>query len=284
MHNHHHDQQMMVYPDAANHEHSMSITARSQAVSFANARHVNILTRMITDGEWINALDFMKFNPSYGREPIVAHEFMGSYKDSVVYPIHLALSCSDVPMEFILACISELPQSIKKKETGYNRNMLHIAVRAGVQDSIISYLIQLYPEACSEQDSLGRLPIHYAVSNLRSLSLIQELLAIYPEAVRAWDVSGWTPLHIAVSNSSSSELVNLLLTLAPEMITFKTNRGSTPMEIAINSDSSNKDEIVPILRQTEDVVWSQPAFKSYQLAEEKCLMHQGSVELSGTYT
>jgi hypothetical protein len=275
--------QMVLFQERESQEHN-TIASHSQIVSFANTRHINILTRMITDGEWRNALDFMKFNPSFSREPIMAHEFMGGYRNAEVYPIHLALSCSDVPMEFILGCVSIYPDSVRKRETGYKRNVLHIAFRSGVPDNIISYLIQLYPGAASQQDCLGRLPLHYAMSNVRSKSIIQELLNVYPEAVKSWDVSGWTPLHIAAGTYTTEEIMNLLVTMAPEMVAFKTDRGSTPLEIALRSTKNNKDEIVPILKKTEDLVWSQPLFKSYQHEEEECLKHHGNVVLSGTYT
>jgi hypothetical protein len=265
-------------------EESHAIASRSQNVSYANARHIDILTRMITDGEWQNALDFMTFNPSFSRSRIMAHEFMGGYRNAELYPIHLALSCSDVPMEFILGCVKLYPNSVRKRETGYHRNVLHIAFRSGVPDNIISYLIQLYPGAASQQDALGRLPLHYAISNVRSKSIIQELLNVYPEAVKSWDVSGWTPLHIAAGTYTSAEMMNLLVTMAPEMVAFKTDRGSTPLEIALKSTKNNKDEIVPILKKTEDLVWSQPLFKSYQHEEEDCLKHHGKVVISGTYT
>eukprot|EP00557_Chaetoceros_sp_GSL56_P002616 CAMPEP_0176496116 /NCGR_PEP_ID=MMETSP0200_2-20121128/11026_1 /TAXON_ID=947934 /ORGANISM="Chaetoceros sp., Strain GSL56" /LENGTH=239 /DNA_ID=CAMNT_0017894055 /DNA_START=437 /DNA_END=1156 /DNA_ORIENTATION=- len=221
------------------------------------------------DKDYAKAIRFIRADPDIIHTRIVAHEFMGAYRTSQVLPIHLALSQGDVPMELILALMNTYPESIRKTETGYRRTCLHIALKSFVSDKIISYLIQLYPDACAQQDKLGRLPLHYAISNVHNMSIIEEIHHVYPEGIKSWDNLGWTPLHVACQTFSSAELIRWLISQYPEAALMVTRKGSTPRDIAISADQNNKELILPILEEVHVAFGNVPLIKNYREAAEK---------------
>lgn len=256
---------------------------RSNAGSFASysstaalyAPHVNTLARFIMNRDYPNAINFVQRDPDSARIRIIAHEFMGAFRTSQILPLHLALSQGDVPMELILALLNIYPEGILKTETGYRRNCLHIALKAYASDAIISYLIQQYPEACSQQDKLGRLPLHYAISNNHDISIIREILYVYPAAVKSWDNMGWGPLHVACQTFSSKELIELLLSLYPEAVLMVTQKGSTPRDVALSSEQNHKEELLPLLEKVESEFQKHPLIQNYRNAAARDIYHHG---------
>jgi hypothetical protein len=231
--------------------------------------HTNQLSRAIMDGEWLKAATLVRDEPSRARKTIVVYEFMGSFKTSKVLPIHLALSDPKVPIELIQILIQTYPGSLRKVESGYQRNCIHIALKGRVSNTIISYILQLAPVLCRKQDRLGRLPLHYAIHNGHSLSLTKEVIHVYPEAVKAWDNLWWSPLHVACQAEPSRELILLLLTISPEIILMTTRKGSTALDIARGSKSDRKEEILPILEDFDAMVRNLPVMQNYQEAVSK---------------
>ena len=235
-----------------------------------NSPQLNLLARWIMDGDYLNVITLIERDPERARTRIVAHDFMGGSGVSQVLPIHMALSLGvDVPMELIQTLLVAYPNSIWKTETGYKRNCAHIALKSSVPDSIISYLIQLHPKACEQQDRLGRLPLHYAISNIRSFEITHEILTKYPEAVKAWDHLGWTPLHIACQTYSSLDVFKELISRYSEAVLMTTKRGSTPLSLATNSKTNYKEFIVPILEKVDAAYRQLPLIQNYRAAVAK---------------
>lgn len=268
--------QPQYYYDQGGHDrdHDEQSVAADSLASFSStavfyAPHVNTLARFIMDKDYTNAIHYIQIDPESTNTRIVAHEFMGAYRTSQILPIHLALSQGDVPMELILALVNTYPQSIGKTETGYRRTCLHIALKSFVSDTIISYLIQLYPDACAQQDKLGRLPLHYAISNVHDMSIIREIIHVYPEAVKSWDNLGWTPLHVACQTFSSAELIQMLISLYPEAVLMVTQKGSTPHDIATSAEQNHKEILLPILEEVEQAFENVPLIRNYREAAER---------------
>ncbi len=239
--------------------------------------HVNRLCRAIMDEEWQTAMALLKNDPSRARKTVVIHQFMGSFQTSTVLPLHLALINPNVPNELIQTLIHAYPDSVRKVETGYHRNCIHIALKARVSESTISYIIQLHPFACQEQDQLGRLPLHYAIHNQNSLALIKEVIHVYPAAVKSWDNLWWSPLHVACQALPDPELILHLLQISPETILMTTRKGSTALDIARGSkakaNASGRKygaDIIPILEDFDAMVHRLPVMQNYQDAVSKC--------------
>lgn len=242
----------------------------SPQLSFSshNTPHMNQLAKFIMDGEWSNAISLIQHDPDCAKIWILAHQFMGSYQDSRVLPIHIALSEGNVPIEVIRVLIAAYPEGIHRVETGYKRNCVHIALKGFASDQVISYIVQLKPQSCQEQDVLGRLPLHYAISNVHAMSIVREIIHVYPEAVKSYDHDGWTPLHVACQVFSSTELIRLLLFFSPESVLMMTKRGSTPLDVAEGS-RTNQKAILPILREVDDRFRKLPLLQNFQKAASK---------------
>jgi len=62
-------------------------------------------------------------------------------------------------------------------------------------EELIQVLVTAYPEACSEPDELGRLPLHEVIAWKASLNIISIIFMAYPQALFERDSSGWLPLE-----------------------------------------------------------------------------------------
>jgi len=83
-------------------------------------------------------------------------------------------------------------------------NLLHVAVCAGVHESVLMKLLKLGPRAVEVPDNHGLLPIHFvAAFGTTSWPVAAEMIRLYPDCIRYKSESGDTPLHLLVSNSLS---------------------------------------------------------------------------------
>ena len=235
-------------------------------LSALEAPHVHQLSRAVMDRKWMEAINIINREPHQTRKRIPVQSFMNSSEMSDLLPIHLALSDPKVPIEVIRSLIEAYPESIFKVETGYCRNCIHIALRGLVPETLISYIIQLFPEACKVQDRLGRLPLHYAIYNGHSISLIHELLNVYPQAIKSYDNLWWSPLHVACQSRSSPKLILFLLNLSPETILMTTKMGNTPLDIArgCGSDIHQRGAIISILQKADEALRDIPLMRNYR--------------------
>jgi len=178
--------------------------------------------------------------------------------------IHLACSIGRVDNGFLQQLLRKNPDSIQKKETGYGRLPLHVAIRAKAPDSIILYLLNEFPKAASVQDAMGRVPLHYACSNKASQSVIVSLIQACPSSLYANDnAGGWTPLHVAVNIGAGEMAIRTIIETAPDTVLLKTSKGNTPKQCCRDSN------IVNILEAAEIKFDSKPEFRNISSAEEQ---------------
>jgi hypothetical protein len=244
----------------------------SASISVISARSTGstkYIDGLVFDSRWKEATEYVKQNGRHAMKYRRSPQFMNINEDSLVLPIHVALTKADVTLEFLEALIFAYPNSLKKQDSVHRRGCLHIAVKSRVPDHIISYLLRMYPEGVTLQDSMGRVPLHYAVSNLRSLSLLSELIAACPRSIWAQDRVGWSPLHVAAGTLASSDIVKLFLSKSKEIITLTTTKGRTPMVVAKESDNQNKDEIINMLANAQKSLERLPTFQNMRDAERR---------------
>ena len=243
----------------------------SEGSSFSNRsineKSVSYLDQLIFDNCWEEASSFVKANAGHAKKERKAPQFMNTAHDSVLLPIHLACAFSTVTLEFLEALIFANPASLKATESGNQRNCLHIAIKSGAQDTIISYLIEKYPGGLLIQDSMGRLPLHYAVSNHRSMSLISKIVSSYPNTVLAQDEFGWTSLHIAVSQCTPMSVIEFLISEGKEALTMITAKGRTPLHLACQVQNKNMDGVIKVLKKADNELCDIPEVRNYRKAE-----------------
>ncbi len=229
----------------------------------------NPIINLIANNEWQKAKDLLEENGNLVKRWTVAPSLSGGVHASDILPIHQACKMDGVATHFLETLLFAYPESIKKRETGFRRLPLHIAVRARVPDEVILYLLEKYPEGAAIQDVLGRVPLHYAISNHASISVINLLIKTCRSTVCAADNLGWTPLHVAANTSRSTEMVEILIHSGVETVVARTKKGNTPLMVANMSEGPYRDLIVEILHDEESKFEKTAYFQNFREAEER---------------
>ena len=139
---------------------------------------------------------------------------------------------------------------------------------------IIKRLLQEYPEAASEPNDEGELPLHKVCESAGPDHIpnktIVSLLEAYPEASRKRDRLGNLPLHIAVNNAVESNqplhaeywmgLIKVLIESFPGAVSEQDRRGRTPFSSAVQIMDSlshtrrqENDPVLEILEMLYDL-------------------------------
>jgi hypothetical protein len=229
----------------------------------------NELIHLISNNEWEKARELIEENGSLVRKWTVAPSLTGGVHAADILPIHQACKMEDISVHFLESILFAYPESIRKRETGFRRIALHIAIRARCSDDVILYLLNKFPDAASVQDVLGRVPLHYAISNFSSMQVIQQLISACPEAARAADNLGWTPLHVAANTARSVEMVETLVHSSSESVVSKTRKGNTPLMCANMAKGPDKDIIVSVLIEEEQKFEKTAYFQNFRDAEQR---------------
>jgi len=228
------------------------------------------LKQLIAQREWDRCTDLVKCKGRIAKKKFIVPCFLNEWKGKAeIYPIHQALSSPSVPLELIDALLFAFPKGIHKRDSVMGRNCLHIALRAGVRDDVLIYLIEKYPSLVCQQDYKGRVPLHYGCSNFASLHIIRKMINICPKAAGAADEKGWTPLHVAVSKSSNPDIVDLIIAECPEAVGIKTRAGSNPIKIVELCPSNNSEVFLTILQDKVSEFERQPSFTNFREPAEK---------------
>lgn len=227
----------------------------------------NALIGSVASGEWQRAKKMIEENGNLVRKWSVAPSLTGGVAAANILPIHQACKMSDVTVQFLESLLWAYPASIRKRETGFRRVALHIAIRARVSNDVIFYLIDKYPEAVATQDVLGRVPLHYAISNHSPMEIINTLISSCPATARAADNLGWTPLHVAANCARSAEMVETLIQCGAESVVSATKKGNTPLMVAMMSEGPDRELIETILVEEVEKFEKTAYFRNYREAE-----------------
>jgi hypothetical protein len=245
----------------------------------------NPLINVIANSEWSKAKEIIDQNANLVRKWTVAPSLSGGVHASDILPIHQASKMESVNIPVLESLLFSYPESIRKRETGFRRLPLHIAVRARLADDVILYLLNKYPEGAAVQDVLGRVPLHYAISNHASMLVIHSLISVCRATACAVDNLGWTPLHVAASTARSTEMVETLIEAGVETVVSRTRKGNTPLVCANMSDGPCRDLIIEILTAEQGKFEKSVFFQNFREAEQKAagMNDGGSVTSSSTY-
>jgi hypothetical protein len=242
----------------------------------------NPLMNEIANGQWDRARKMINENGNLVRKWAVAPSLTGGVAAADILPLHQACTMSDVTVQFLESLLWAYPESIRKRETGFRRIALHIAVRSRCSNEVITFLLNKYPEAASTPDVLGRVPLHYAISNHTPMEIINLLISTCPAAARAADNLGWTPLHVAANCARSVVMVETLLQCGSESVVAFTKKGNTPLMVAKMSQGPDRDPIVAILIDQEQRFEKTAYFQNFREAENSAYSRRSN--LSGYYS
>ena len=186
----------------------------------------NPLINLIANSEWLRAETIVEENGNLVRKWSVAPSLSGGVHACDILPFHYACKMEDVKVKFLESLLFAYPESIRKRESGFRRIPLHIAIRSRLPDDVILFLLNKYPEGAAIQDMLGRVPLHYAISNHSSIKVIHSLIKTCRSSACAADNLGWTPLHVAANTARSTEMVEILIQSGVETVVARTRKGN----------------------------------------------------------
>lgn len=234
----------------------------------------NPLIKLIANDEWQSAKELIEENGNVVKRWTVAPSLSGGVHASDILPIHQACKMDGVSTHFLEALLFAYPESIKKRESGFRRIPLHIAIRARLPDEVIMFLLEKFPAGAAVQDVLGRVPLHYAISNHASISVINLLIKACRSTVCAADNLGWTPLHVAANTARSTEMVEILIHSGVESVVARTRKGNTPLMCANMSEGPFRDLIIEILHDEEQKFENTAFFQNFREAERRAQNQQ----------
>ena len=146
--------------------------------------------------DWKGAMKLLKIDSTYAQR-------------GVILPLHLACE-ANAPINVIKSLIKAHPDAVRAKCGSRDRLPLHYHLASTTtsrhscpSESVISLLIESYPDSTRVGDINSELPIHLACqarSANVSGNIFAMLLASYPEGACARDINGYYPLDFATWN------------------------------------------------------------------------------------
>jgi len=106
----------------------------------------------------------------------------------------------------------------------------------GANSSVISFLVEQYPNACKKVDQDGMAPLHLLCDSDEGANLSKvELLLEEDPAVCLIQTKedGSTPLHLAVARKATLSVLKALIKANATALSVKDGRGRIPLFIAV---------------------------------------------------
>ena len=183
-------------------------------------KNITALYEAITNCRWSEAVSIAKVNPNEARTWVVRYyENEGGDED-------------DEP------------------EIMWRFLPLHSACARQPPASVISALLQAYPDGAKCVDDQGMFPLHYACGNQASREVIRLLLMNYNDAARFKDPRGMLPIHyLACWGPSAVSVIDMVLVAHRDVANEKDEDGNTPLDLALDGDYPERSAVVAALRR-----------------------------------
>ena len=139
-----------------------------------------------------------------------------------------------------IACLSDtvkFDQILKlgDRETSYGLN--------NEDPSLIEYLIQRNPQACTVHNDEGDTPLHCAIKSGKDWSLIKLLIDAFPTSVQCCTSKGELGLHLAIKNRNSMKNIMSLWKCYPESASIlDMSTGLFPFQLASIFGSNRQNQ------------------------------------------
>lgn len=104
--------------------------------------------------------------------------------------------------------------------------------------SPLEILISFYPEALSDADKEGWIPLHHACQNSGSVELIQCLILRYAGGLREKTFRGSLPLHCAAEKNNNIIIISYLLSQYSNGASEKGNNNLLPLHCTVRGNSN----------------------------------------------
>ena len=186
-----------------------------------------ILFRLILKKDWDGVSTRLNLFPDEASTWIVTKGFNGNLR---FLPLHKACVLSPPP-SIMTALIQAFPEGVARADQD-GWLPLHCACFYAAPAPTIEALVQAGPKAAVKKDDDGRLPLHYACLKGAPESVISQLLGAHVKAALAKDNDGRMPLHHACSKAAPDGVIETLVRLGPKAAQSKDNNGRLPLHLA----------------------------------------------------
>jgi Ankyrin repeats (3 copies) len=209
-------------------------------------KNITNLYKAITQSKWDDAIQAAKENPDEAKTWVVRH-----YEDN--------------------------NGGGGEKEIMWRFLPIHSACARQPPASVITALLDAYPDGAKCVDDQGMYALHYACGNQATREVIRLLLMAYPDAAKKKDPRGMLPIHyIACWGPSSISVVDMVLVANRDVADARDEDGNTALDLAKDGEYPERDAVVAALRRWLDNSNSsttrsamKPASKSLASFEEK---------------
>ena len=132
---------------------------------------------------------------------------------------------------------------------------LHSACARQPPTSVISALLQAYPEGATLVDDQGMYALHYACGNQASRDVIRLLLVAFPGAAKVPDPRGMLPIHyLACWGPSTVSIIDMVLVAHRNVANVMDADGNTPLQLAMEGEYPEHEAVVAALKRWFDAV------------------------------
>ena len=175
-------------------------------------------------------------------------------------PLHRAIT-HGAPLGLVQCLVAVWPEIVRKPNRG-GKVPLHLAAGSGATDeTIMAYLVSLYPGALLLQDKMGFIPLNYACM-FKNPAQAEFLIPLYRQSVPS-----------GLRNICNAGMVNM-------------GQGMGPIHMAVNHcyvDESKKEDSLPALRMVKALLAADPeAAKHRSLSGETALHVAAKDSVSST--
>jgi len=166
----------------------------------AKYRGAIVLDNLCREKKWNAVIAHVRAHPT----DVWAKSVTVNGGSNILPPLHIACM-GGAPIQVIKALLTANAAALQTTSGSQDRPPLHhlLASNLAPVESIVTTLVEAYPEACRIADKAGFLPIHLACQGIHvSDTVFMSILAVYPEGAYARTSSGMYPLHLASSNTN----------------------------------------------------------------------------------
>jgi hypothetical protein len=184
-------------------------------------KNITRLYQAITESKWDDAVRAAKEHPEEAKTWVVRH-----YEDA---------------------------GASGEKEIMWRFLPIHSACARQPPASVITALLDAYPDGAKCVDDQGMFALHYACGNQAAREVIRLLLMCYPDAAKKKDPRGMLPIHyIACWGPSSISVVDMVMVANRDVAEARDEDGNTPLDLATEGEYPERDAVAAALRRWMD--------------------------------
>jgi ankyrin repeat protein len=185
-------------------------------------------------------------------------------------PLHLLLENRSSTITSVQLLLDSFPGAASYKDRADNYP-LHVECNQLYRVEAIARLVELYPNALSETNQDGCLPLHLVLkkpSSNTSIFPTVMLINAFPGAASCRDEEDNYPIHLECSHQCRGEIVHQLIELYPDAFLRANREGRLPLHLLLKSPSCSILLVQQLLNLLPDAATDKDRADNYPLHVE----------------